>query len=65
MKLTDEVKAKIDAMSYEQLLRMWRHTYAGNPMFEGESGEYFAKRMQEQKPEDVAEVVRISKQVGW
>jgi len=65
-KLTPEVKAEIDAMTYEQLLRRWRFATLGNPMFQGERGSYFADRMSELRRKighDAA--VQASKNVGW
>jgi hypothetical protein len=56
-----DIKAKIDAMSREQMARMWRFAPVGHPMFQGEVGEYFVKRFNELggwTPE-------LSKQIGW
>jgi hypothetical protein len=60
-KLTDEMKRRIDAMSREDMARAWRFAAAGDPRFQGETGEYFSKRFQELgafSPE-------ISKRIGW
>jgi len=64
MELTPELKAEIDAKTYEELLRSWRFNPAGSPIFQGESGQYYSRRMAEQKaahPDPVA----ASKAVGW
>jgi len=41
--MTDEMKARIDEMSYVQLLTKWRHAPIGDPMFQGETGDYVAQ----------------------
>ncbi len=66
MKLTAELKAKIDAMSYEQLLRRWRFAPIGDQMFQDESGDYFKQRMAEVRATvgDAAHV-SASKAIGW
>ena len=35
------LKASIDAMSIEEMVRRSRYAPAGDPMFDGETGEYF------------------------
>ena len=66
MKLTEERKKWIDEMSYEQLLSKWRFAPAGDTLFQGETGEYFAKVMKE-KRDSVSneEHVATSKRLGW
>ena len=64
MDLTAKNKAAIDAMSYERLLSIWRFAPAGDPWFQGETGEYWAKRMRELR-EQGADHVEASKQIGW
>lgn len=67
MKLTEELKDRIDEMSYEQLLTKWRFASIGDLMFRGESGEYFGKRMAElrNQPDGNEVHVRASKKIGW
>lgn len=67
MQLTDQLKQKIDAMSYESLLREWRFAPIGSSMFQGESGDYFAARMAELRkcPDGDLEHVMASKSIGW
>lgn len=67
MKLTDEVKSEIDGMTYQRMLAKWRFAAIGHPMFQGESGDYFAKRMNELRaqPGGDSEHVRSSKAIGW
>lgn len=64
MELTPENKAHIDRLSYEELLSRWRFAPAGDPWFQGETGEYWAKRMTELK-EAGADHVGASKRIGW
>lgn len=49
MDLTDEVRAMIDGMSYGKLLETWRYAPAGEPIFQGESGQYYADVMRERR----------------
>lgn len=67
MKLTDELKAKIDAKTYEQLLDRWRNAPIGDPIFQGETGEYWGKRMKElrSQPGGDSKHVAASKSIGW
>ena len=61
MDLTQKNKEYIDSLSYESLLSKWRFAPIGDPMLQGEEGEYFAKRLKEKggfTPE-------ISKRLGW
>lgn len=67
MKLTPEIKSKIDGMTYEQLLAKWRFTPIGDPMFQDESGQYFSNRMKELRsaPGGNEAYVAASKKIGW
>jgi len=67
MDLTPECKAEIDAMSYEQLLFRWRFYPAGYPWFQGESGDYWGKRMAElrNQPDGDIKHTTASKHIGW
>jgi len=64
MDLTKENKEYIDSLDYEELLRKWRFAPVGTPMFQGETGDYWAKRMQELR-EGGADHVGASKRIGW
>ena len=64
MELTDEHKKHIDAMSYEGLLGRWRGAPAGDPWFQGETGQYWEKRMDYMKARDPSGAVRASKSLG-
>jgi hypothetical protein len=67
MKLTDDIKCRIDAMSYDQLLHGWRFAPIGDPMMQDESGDYWAQRIKETRarPGGDEAHVRASKAVGW
>lgn len=58
--------AWIDNASYEELLRKWRYAPAGDPMFQGETGQYYSEVMAKKRDEvGNAEHVRASKSIGW
>ncbi|RJQ07579.1 MAG: hypothetical protein C4551_06640 [Bacillota bacterium] len=67
MDLTPENKAHIDSLDYEQLLRGWRQTPAGDPWFQGETGEYWSARMRDLRAEPGGHErhVAASKAIGW
>jgi hypothetical protein len=59
--MTSEEKQKIDGLDQYGLCRIWRFAEVGNPLLQGDTGEYFAQRLKEKggfTPE-------ISKQLGW
>ena len=61
-----DLKAWIDQQDYESLLRRWRHSPTGYPMFQGEIGDYYAVVMRRKKAETPhAERVAASKRIGW
>ena len=55
----------IDAQDYEGLLRRWRFALAGDAIFEGEAGEYYANAMREKRALTQDNGVSASKRVGW
>lgn len=65
MELTPENKAHIDSLSIRQLLGYWRSAPAGDPWFQGETGEYWEQRMGEKRAENNDAYVRASKDLGW
>jgi hypothetical protein len=67
MKLTPELKATIDAKSYTQLLSGWRFAPMGDTWFQGETGDYWEKRMAELRaqPGGDARHTSASKAIGW
>lgn len=66
MKLTNELKDKIDGMTYKELLSKWRFAPLGDELMLGESGKYFSKvfRVKENAISH-SEHTRISKEMGW
>lgn len=67
MDLTKENKEYIDSLSYEQLFSKWRFSPSGDKWFQGETGDYWAKRMNELKSQPAGQElhVRSSKNIGW
>ena len=47
MKLTPGNKKHIDSLSHYQLLSKWRFAPSGDESFQGETGDYWGKRMAE------------------
>lgn len=54
-------KEEINSMTRMQLCKLWRFTEIGNPLLQGEAGEYFEKRLAELGGFSPA----ISKALGW
>jgi hypothetical protein len=67
MQLTPENKEAIDKKSYASLLSGWRFARIGDPWFQGETGDYWAKRMKEMRSVPGGDVMHTaaSKAVGW
>ena len=63
--MTDKEKEWIDNASYESLLSHWRFAPVGDPMFQGDTGKYYAKVMAERRDADPDKHVRSSKTIGW
>jgi hypothetical protein len=66
MKLTDDVKAQIDALDYFHLLKGWRYAPAGDPMFQDESGDYWGERMRHFRTQPGGQEIAVaaSKRLG-
>ena len=45
--MTEEQKTRIDNMSQRELCRKWRFASVGDPLLQGDTGDYFAKRLKE------------------
>ena len=61
MENVEEIKKIIDRMSQYDLCRKWRFAAVGDPLLQGEVGDYFAAKLKEKggfTPE-------ISKSLGW
>lgn len=57
----EELKREIDGMTQYQLCQTWRFATVGNPLLQGEVGEYFAAKLDKKggfTPE-------ISRALGW
>lgn len=65
MELTSENKKYIDGLSYESLLSHNRFAPIGDKWFQGETGDYWLKRMYELKNSGIVDHVGISKKIGW
>lgn len=65
MELTDERKHYIDQLSHYELLMKVRFAPAGDEWMQGETGEYWLRRLGEKRAEDPAQAVANSKALGW
>ena len=54
----------IDGASYEELLRRWRHSADGDPIFQGEIGRHYSKVLTQRRAE-MSDPVATSKKIGW
>lgn len=64
--MDNESKNWIDNASYAQLFSRWRFASSGDPIFQGEVGEYYSEVMKKKRIEvGDAEHTRISKMIGW
>ena len=63
--IDESTKNRINDMNYEQMLRKWRFAPIGDPLFQGEAGDYFAEVMKTKKSQLTDwKQARISKKVG-
>ena len=65
MKLTEENKKHIDSLDVYQLLYKNRFAPCGDPWFQGETGEYWMKRLDIARNENPDAFVLASKHMGW
>lgn len=64
--IPEKIKNQIDSMTYEEMLSKWRFAPIGDPMFQGETGDYYKKVMKKKKDQLLdGEHVSISKKIGW
>ena len=59
--MTPEQKQQIDNMDQYELCRKWRFAPSGDPLLQGDTGEYFSKVMKEKG----GMTSEISKGLGW
>lgn len=65
MKLTKEVKEKLDAMTIRDLLYIYRFAPIGDLLFEGDSAIYFKSLLQKLRDADPVGYTKASKSIGW
>ena len=64
--MTVDQKQWIDRSTYKMLLEKWRFAPAGDPIFQGESREYYEKIMADRRKKLGPEVhTQASKEIGW
>lgn len=61
--MTPDQKRWIDSASYEQLLEKWRFAPVGDPMFQGDTGDYYSDVMSQKRSS--CDHVQASKNIGW
>ena len=59
--MTPEQKQQIDKMSQYELCKKWRFAKLGEPLFQGDAGEYFSKKLKEKG----GFISDISKSLDW
>lgn len=60
--MTEDEKKQIDSMSHYELAYRWRFSKCGDPLFQGDTGEYFKKALFDDKGGFTPE---LSKSIGW
>lgn len=65
MELTKENKDHINSLSVYDLLYKNRFAPVGEKWFQGETGKYWLRRMNEVRAEDPGAYVAASKHMGW
>jgi len=63
--MTPEQKKWIDESDVETLLRKWRFAPSGDPLLQGECGEYYKQKMMALQSADPVAWTRASKNIGW
>jgi len=64
--VTEATKKLIDGMGYEAMLRLWRNAPSDHPMFQGNTGDYYAQVMKAKRAKvGNAAHVAASKSIGW
>jgi hypothetical protein len=53
-----------NATQYD-LLKRWRFAPSGDPIFQGDVGDYFMRRQRELRSKDPAGYTAASKRLGW
>ena len=64
--MSESQKKWIDDASYEDMLARWRFAELGDQMFQGETGDYYAKVMHQKRDAlSQKDQVSASKSAGW
>ena len=64
--MTTAEKDWIDNATYQELLRRWRNSPAGDSIFQDGAGDYYSKIMAEKRAAvGPAAAVAASKAIGW
>ena len=64
--MNEKTRKYIDGLTLDQLLSKWRFAPIGDPMLQGETGDYFSKVMSEKrKAAGDGAWTAASKSVGW
>jgi len=64
--MNKDQKEWIDNATYYALMNRWRFAKGGDPIFQGEAGEYYKKVMTDMRAQvGNAEHVRVSKNLGF
>ncbi|KKM61249.1 hypothetical protein LCGC14_1533690 [marine sediment metagenome] len=64
--MSETEKDWIDNATYQELLRRWRNSPAGDSIFQGEAGKYYSKVMAEKRNAvGPGAAVAASKAIGW
>ena len=61
--MSNKDKESIDSATYAELLKKWRFAPSGDPMFQGDTGEYFSLVMHRKRI--CVDFIQISKDIGW
>jgi len=58
-------KKEVDALSDEEVFRIWRFSPTGDPMLTGSKSVFLMLWVVKLRTEDPEEYTRISKKIGW
>lgn len=63
--MTPEQKQWIDSADYETLLRLWRFAPVGEPLLQGDAGQYYKEQLGVKRAAEPDGGVGASKRIGW
>ena len=61
----EEMRDWIDRQDFQGLLRWWRFAPAGDPFFQGETGEHYSREMARRRGLEPDGGASASRRVGW